>query len=1386
MKLIIPIFLIVNFVSNFSKGADPVFAIKLNNPDPVQYCTMPVQVAKDLTVEGTPKIVGMKISFTQGYIAGEDELIYSGTKLVKSNPASGTLLLTGSTVIQDYIDAIRTITYKNNNTIPTLGIRKITISLDDVDYLPETAHFYRYISKPGITWTNARDEAASTAMIYYGLKGYLATITSQAENDFIKSKTTGVGWIGASDAGVEGEWRWVTGPESSNGGLLFWKGTGYQAKSNPANFGAVNSAYHNWNRWNTPYSTSLATTTWEPNQSGEEDYAHITVFPANLNDSYKWNDLPNAGGNGDYASKGYLIEWGGSPGEQVLNLSATLDLQVNTMTFKTAVISPICEGDTIRLNQADSNTIPGIYSWSPVGSLSNGSVSNPVASPLITTSYTVSGTRGICTNSALFTVPVNPRPVSLLKTEENICKGSQITLDPGDQKSYLWSNGATTRTITIATAGDYKVTLNSVEGCSASSTTRVIVHEFPVIDFSKLDTLICGDPRATLVNISTNGAGFSLISSDNKAIVAGLNVTVPVDGVYPMVYKTAIYASCVTVKNFELSFFKLPGDDMKLKPEYNICAGDQVTLDPGLFKNYVWSNNAVTPTISVDKTGDYSVKLTTDKGCSAPPFFTKVIVHDYPTIDLSKVQTLICGDPRATLVNVISNGTTYALRSSNGNATVNGLNVSAPVDGVCPMIYKASIYSSCFLEKTFDLSFYKSPKDDLQLKPEYNICAGDQVILDPGTYKSYNWNNSEITRTISVDKTGDYSVILTTDKGCSAPPFNTKVIVHDYPIIDLSKIDSLICGDPRSTTVNISTNGDVEYSFLTSIDSKVLVNNRTVKVEKDGVYPMMFKTAIYSSCVSKRNFNLSFYKIPEVDFTINAKKCSGYNLDVSYVGDATPDVSNFKWDFGGEIIANGTGINNLIVPLGINRLQRDLTLTVTEDGCSNTYVEKNILVIPNLDLTIIDSLGCESFNAEFKASNTEVVNYDWDFGDGTPVERKDNHPFHLYQKAGFYDVKLKVTTIVPGEEGCSNEVKIDSMVHVAPIPDVAFSLSEGDCLNRGVNEISYTGKIGTVRDTYEWKLEDFDLSEIISDPTQTKGPLRFDLKTKPLVNLGLKVVSEFGCESILKSISIKRQPDFSIASDVWEGCIPFEPSLSGEIIGTDKVDKVDFTWDFGDGTTGAGSPLSHLYNIPDKRYSLTLVGKSLLTECSDTMNIKDSVRTYPKPVAAFSLDHNIVYNDQPKVIFTNSSLDADHYLWDFGDKLTSSEKNPSHSYAVTGYQKVLLDVSNLFNCNDTVSHSLMVAMERIFPPNGFSPNAPDPVDREFRLYSVGVMPEDYHFTIFSRWNDVVFEVKDEIVGWDGRMKNGDWAPSGSYVWVLYFTDFLGRKHRQTGSVTLVF
>ncbi|HZK87931.1 MAG TPA: gliding motility-associated C-terminal domain-containing protein, partial [Anaerovoracaceae bacterium] len=64
--------------------------------------------------------------------------------------------------------------------------------------------------------------------------------------------------------------------------------------------------------------------------------------------------------------------------------------------------------------------------------------------------------------------------------------------------------------------------------------------------------------------------------------------------------------------------------------------------------------------------------------------------------------------------------------------------------------------------------------------------------------------------------------------------------------------------------------------------------------------------------------------------------------------------------------------------------------------------------------------------------------------------------------------------------------------------------------------------------------------------------------------------------------------------------------------------------------------------------------------------------------------------------------------------------------------------------------------------------------------------EGYHFTIISRWNDIVFEAKEEIKGWNGQMQNGSPAPAGNYVWILDFSDFLGRRHRQTGTVTLVY
>ncbi len=82
-------------------------------------------------------------------------------------------------------------------------------------------HWYEAVYVPqGISWIDARDTAPSVLP-----QGYLATIASAAENDFVLSlidedkywfyDIPGGGsfgpWLGGTDAAQEGVWQWVTG-----------------------------------------------------------------------------------------------------------------------------------------------------------------------------------------------------------------------------------------------------------------------------------------------------------------------------------------------------------------------------------------------------------------------------------------------------------------------------------------------------------------------------------------------------------------------------------------------------------------------------------------------------------------------------------------------------------------------------------------------------------------------------------------------------------------------------------------------------------------------------------------------------------------------------------------------------------------------------------------------------------------------------------------------------------------------------------------------------------------------------------------------------------------------------------------------------------------------
>ncbi|HZK94090.1 MAG TPA: PKD domain-containing protein [Prolixibacteraceae bacterium] len=686
---------------------------------------------------------------------------------------------------------------------------------------------------------------------------------------------------------------------------------------------------------------------------------------------------------------------------------------------------------------------------------------------------------------------------------------------------------------------------------------------------------------------------------------------------------------------------------------------------------------------------------------------------------------------------------------------------------------KVSTIDGCQLVDSVELQVSKPVVD---LGSDRTICNPETTVLDAGSqFASLLWSTTQTDPRITVSKSGNYFVEALNKFGCKAKD-TVAVTFVDKPKIDFSRLDTLICGKKSAILDVTADKGSFTVQRLSDGFSSIGLETA---VPDFGTYDLRIKATDVFSCYSDSVIRVGFHKTPVVHFSVDSTTCYGYNLDVRYSGDANIGASDFAWVFGGDTINRGVGLDAYLVPLGINRATRDLKLIVTDQGCPNDKTLHDIKVIPNLQMWVTDSLGCEPFTTQFMANNTETVTYDWDFGDGNHLGGSTANPKHTYQSNGFYPVKLKVTT----NKGCTNEVRIDSMVYVAPIPTVGFTSLPAECLENENHSIFYSGS-GNQLDNYLWNLSEFDADEVIQNPDTTQGPLIFNLKNKPQSNIGLKVISKYGCKSEEANVLVKRKPDFTMNSSSVAGCAPLDILFTG--ITTDPVDLVSYTWDFGNGTKGSGNQVNQVYNEPNQKYDIVLTGLSATTGCSETLISKELIHTYPKPKAVFSMDNHIVYNDKPTVNFLNSSTGANLYAWDFGDGSTSDQKDASHYFAVTGYRTVLLEVFNEFQCSDTVSHQLLVAFDRIFPPNAFSPNAPNEIDREFKLGTNGIATEGYHFTIISRWNDIVFEAKEEIKGWNGLMQNGSPAPAGNYVWILDFSDFLGRRHRQTGTVTLVY
>ena len=480
------------------------------------------------------------IQISSGYSYGQDLLVLSNLAahpLITTNwnALEGKLKLTGlfpgaEVLYSDFVAAIKDVTFNNPSA---LGSRNFSISVGQANYLPRNGHFYEYVSAKGIYWSAAKIAAEQRS--YYGLQGYLATITAADEAQISSEQSTGTGWIGGSDQETEGVWKWVTGPEK---GLVFWNGTG-------------NGSSPNFAFWNANKN--------EPNNLNNEDYAHITDpnLPGAIRGS--WNDMKDAGDIGFYEPKGYIVEYGGMPGDPMLEIAASSSFIIPEIITTTA--GSVCGSGSVELSATVSGGVVNWYDSALGGNLLW--TGTTYKTPVLTTSQTYYLDLGCTQERRAVTAIVNPIP-TIISTNNpvNRCGSGSVNLEATAAEGILnWYATATGGSI-LATGNSYSVlnisqnTTYYVEalynGCSNSvrKAINVFVNTLPKVFDTEL--ILCSNSTVLLDASLPNMTYLWSTNATTQAIVASKK------GVYTVAVTSPAPQNCTSLKTITVTLQDKP------------------------------------------------------------------------------------------------------------------------------------------------------------------------------------------------------------------------------------------------------------------------------------------------------------------------------------------------------------------------------------------------------------------------------------------------------------------------------------------------------------------------------------------------------------------------------------------------------------------------------------------------------------------------------------------------------------------------------------------------------------------------------------------------------------------------------------------------------------
>lgn len=451
-------------------------------------------------------------------------------------------------------------------------------------------------------------------------------------------------------------------------------------------------------------------------------------------------------------------------------------------------------------------------------------------------------------------------------------------------------------------------------------------------------------------------------------------------------------------------------------------------------------------------------------------------------------------------------------------------------------------------------------------------------------------------------------------------------------------------------------------------------------------------------------------------------------------------------------------------------VQRDFQFNVTTcqptvfaDMVADSTFGDNNYVINSCDTEIF--IENQSFQQNF------IDDFVWAIEIDGQIESFTDWDFeNTFASTGTYNGQLLLNPGTP----CNDTANI--VINIFPDLTADFTFEYDTCVSGPVNFIDESNALSGNITTWDWNFGDGNSSDF-------NDPVHF-YETPGFHDVSLMIIDENGCEtSISKTIQYQPIPALIvIAPSTFKGCKPANIFFNNLSVPID--DTYQINWEFGDGNIGTAISPTHLYEETGI-YDIYLEIISPIG-CRTEKFFPEWIEVFPSPTADFSFDPTNPSNLNPTVQFTDESIDAISWFWDFNGNGISLDQHPNYTFPDTGLQEIQLVVRHPEGCLDTIVQYLDVEPKITYHlPNAFTPNE-DTVNDFFK--GKGILPGITHFNlqIWDRWGQLFFETNSPNEAWNGRHQNsGRIGQAGVYVVLVNFVGPRGGSFEYKGFATLI-